>query len=310
MKKNRLGLLGTLALCCCLSAGCAGQSCEDKKTQTLTNLLPMDTLYRQVQDFGYQGTYEEFVALIEKTIYEGVTGIDVTPNNEVAIILKNGEQMVVGKLDRSGMAQMQSAYEQAKGLGYQGSYDKFVTLSEDIMTVGIESVFVDTNNKIVLFLKNGKSMVIGELKSDKVNPAVVENGIQYKLNDMGSGYIVVGVEDVDTSVVRIPSVCQNKPVTAIGEFAFAEMRNLQHVYIGANVEEIKAGAFYNCYNLKQLIVPARVGYISASAFEYSGINAVYFEGNVLPETNAFTEKVKGYTSSQWHYDGRGNPVLN
>ena len=310
MKKKRLGILGTLALCCCLSAGCAGQSCEQQKTNALTSLFPTDTLYRQMQGFGYQGTYDEFVVLMEKLIKEGVEGVDITRNNELAITLQNGEQMIVGKLNFSGMAQMQSAYEQVQALGYKGSYNEFITLSEDIMTAGIECVFIDANGKVVLFLNNGESVIVGELKRDKDNPAVVENGIQYKLNETGNGYTVVGVENLDAKVVNIPSICQGKPVTTIGNSAFAHMKYLEKVYIGGNVEEIKAGAFYGCDSINSLVIPARVEHISATAFDNSGLKVLYMERNVLPETYKFTSQVKVYFSSQWHYGEQGNPVLN
>lgn len=310
MKKRRVGIIMALSLCCCLSAGCAGESCQDKTTGALTSLLPMDSIYEQAQGLGYQGTMEEFTALLETVIQEGIQSVDLTTDNKIALKLQGGKQVVVGEFQLRALSKMKSAYQEAKAFGYQGSYGEFVKLCEDVMADGVEHVLFDQNDKIVLFFNNGESVIIGEVHMARDNPSVVEGGIMYALNDAGNGYVVVGIEDMEATEVHIPAVCQNKPVTAIGASAFADMKKLETVRIGSNVQEIGSGAFYGCQSINYIIVPARVEYISSTAFTNSSLSSLYLERNERPSSYQFTTALSVYLGSQWHYDAHGNPVID
>ena len=57
------------------------------------------------------------------------------------------------------------------------------------------------------------------------------------------------------------------PITAIGDWAFANNKFLKTVDIPATVTTIGTGAFYNCVSLQTVDIPDSVTYLGANAFE-------------------------------------------
>ncbi|MDR0506049.1 MAG: leucine-rich repeat protein [Dysgonamonadaceae bacterium] len=62
---------------------------------------------------------------------------------------------------------------------------------------------------------------------------------------------------------------QTCPVTAIGNYAFSDCRNLTSITLPATVTSIGYRAFYNCYNLSSITIPESVTSIDGDAFEYT-----------------------------------------
>ena len=71
---------------------------------------------------------------------------------------------------------------------------------------------------------------------------------------------------IDTSVLITPVQYEGKQITKIGERAFAEMENLERIYVTSNIIEIEKGAFFGCRNLKYLMLNEELKIIGDQAF--------------------------------------------
>ena len=91
-------------------------------------------------------------------------------------------------------------------------------------------------------------------------------GLEYELID--GTYTVVGLGDYEEGVLTIPSKYMGKPVTAIGESAFANEVEIGHLYIPDSVTTIGKGAFYGCPNLTKVSIGNGVTEILEKAFGY------------------------------------------
>ena len=81
-------------------------------------------------------------------------------------------------------------------------------------------------------------------------------GLDYTLNE--KGYTVTGFGSCQDSELVIPSVYENKPVIAIGAFAFQDCSSLTSVSIPDSVIEIDSGAFFHCTALTNITIPNSV----------------------------------------------------
>lgn len=91
-------------------------------------------------------------------------------------------------------------------------------------------------------------------------------GFAFELNTDG-GYTVVGIGSCTDTELIIPSEYLGKPVTAIGERAFAFCDNLTAVTLGSNIASIEASAFFGCTRLTAFTAEAGLLSIGAHAFE-------------------------------------------
>ena len=99
-----------------------------------------------------------------------------------------------------------------------------------------------------------------------------EDRLSFVITDMG------GCKDVD---IVIPSVHEQKPVTAIDMIAFAQNKSLKSVMIGRNVTTIGEMAFFACSGLVTVVIPESVTLIEEAAFSYctSLANIIVDENN-------------------------------
>mgnify|MGYP003295336352 CR=1 FL=1 len=87
------------------------------------------------------------------------------------------------------------------------------------------------------------------------------------LNPDGESYSIVDFKIVHGyGVITIPSTHNEKPVTGIGDRAFADCTGLVSVTIPESVTSIGAGAFQNCTNLKKVTMPNSIASIGENAF--------------------------------------------
>ena len=122
-------------------------------------------------------------------------------------------------------------------------------------------------------------------------------GLVYRLNTNGDGYVVVGYNGTGVNV-EIPSMYENKPVVAIGAVtlfadepfhgcktlksiiipdsvtligknAFEDCTNLTSVTMSKNVTRIGSAAFANCDGLTTIELPETLERIDLRAFAYS-----------------------------------------
>ncbi len=103
--------------------------------------------------------------------------------------------------------------------------------------------------------------------------AAESGGFQYQLINGGTAVEITGFNSTFTSAA-IPSVIAGKPVTSIGEGAFANCTALTTVTIPNSVIKIGAEAFQNCYSLTALTIPNSVTSIGVAAFYDVGLRTV------------------------------------
>ncbi len=82
-------------------------------------------------------------------------------------------------------------------------------------------------------------------------------GLEYELNADGDSYSVIGRGTNLSAEFIIPDTYLEKPVTAIGEWAFSGCDHLNSIYIPQSVESIQQGAFSGCENLLSIQVATK-----------------------------------------------------
>ncbi|MBR4035010.1 MAG: leucine-rich repeat protein, partial [Clostridia bacterium] len=89
---------------------------------------------------------------------------------------------------------------------------------------------------------------------DEVRPTgdtfYTNEGFALRLNSDSASYSVVGFINAAATSITVPDNYDGKPVTHIGDSAFKDKENLEHVTIGANVVYIGDDVFGGCVNLK------------------------------------------------------------
>ena len=83
-----------------------------------------------------------------------------------------------------------------------------------------------------------------------------------------SGITIMGIKNFNDvgDVLYIPEMLNGKMVTAIGQYAFANLRNVQYVILPSTVASIGKFAFYNCTSLSYIHIPEAVRTIGEYAF--------------------------------------------
>jgi len=94
----------------------------------------------------------------------------------------------------------------------------------------------------------------------------VETGLSYRLINNDMEYEVSGTGSA-SGVVETGEFYKGKPVTRIGERAFANRNTLTGILIGSRVTSISARAFSSCLNLASITIPDNVDQIGAYAFQ-------------------------------------------
>ena len=89
--------------------------------------------------------------------------------------------------------------------------------------------------------------------------ALINNKTEYEVRSMGSA----------SGDIVIPDVYRNKPVTKIGDLAFANKnKDLKSLtVIGNNLKTIGSRAFYNCASMTEVVLPDSVTEIGSYAFQ-------------------------------------------
>ncbi|MCX4313549.1 MAG: leucine-rich repeat protein [Clostridia bacterium] len=93
-----------------------------------------------------------------------------------------------------------------------------------------------------------------------------EIGLAYKLINNRTEYEVSSMGSATGSVV-VPDTYRGKPVTQVGDRAFANRTQLTAISLGGNITRIGDQAFYNCSFLTAANVPENVTYIGEKAFQ-------------------------------------------
>lgn len=111
-----------------------------------------------------------------------------------------------------------------------------------------------------------------------------EYGLMYNLNESKTEYTVTGYNNCYNNVV-IPSTYNGKPVTAIGEHAFAQATKVKTVTLPDSITEIGNQAFSNVYNtnIDKITLSRNLTTIGECAFQDSFAEIVFPESCVIEE---------------------------
>ncbi len=106
-------------------------------------------------------------------------------------------------------------------------------------------------------------------------------GLEYKMTEDGSGYIVVGIGICSDKNIVIPAEYEGKTVTAIDGNAFRGITSIVTVAISDGVTEIGESAFDGCTGLNSITIPNSVTEIGDYAFyECTGLASVTMSNSV------------------------------
>lgn len=140
-------------------------------------------------------------------------------------------------------------------------------------------------------------------------------GIAMKLNENGQEYTLEKYNNAALHVT-VPASHKGKPVTIIGEKAFADCTMLTDVTIPDSVAIIGPGAFSGCTNLKNIRIPNNVLLIADEAFSgctslssaYIGNGVMLIGKNVFFGCANLTSISVDYTNQ--FYRGGGNCIID
>ena len=102
-------------------------------------------------------------------------------------------------------------------------------------------------------------------------PITPSYGISYKLNSLGTYYVVDGMGTCTDRRVVIPSVHNGLPVKGISDYAFEGNYTMEELYIGWGITSLGIRSFANCMNLRSVTIPSSVTQIGDNSF-YGSLN--------------------------------------
>ena len=80
--------------------------------------------------------------------------------------------------------------------------------------------------------------------------------LSFKLSEDKASYMVMGIGDVEESVIRIPDTYEGLPVTAISKGAFDGCKGISEIYIPASISRMGGMVFSNCPKLRTIFCAA------------------------------------------------------
>ena len=106
-----------------------------------------------------------------------------------------------------------------------------------------------------------------------------DGDFKYSVNDDGSVRITKYVGKATN--VRVPKKLDGKNITALGDYAFSEHREMIVISIPDSVTSIGNGAFSYCASLRQIVLPEGITAIGGSAFyECHSLEDICIPGSV------------------------------
>ena len=157
-----------------------------------------------------------------------------------------------------------------------------IYIPKTIKTIG-EDAFQNATSNLIRFIcyegtENEWANIAIQKGNEELNPREFDDVAWFRLYECNlSGDMVYQASDDAATLVRyfgsdskvdIPAELGGKPVTEIGEWAFAYYSSLTEVTIPEGVTSIRAFAFRSCSSLTKAIIPEGVTSIGESAFQY------------------------------------------
>lgn len=259
MKCKLLKVLITAAVTVCMMfslAACGG------KTET-SDLWSVQRAYATAQELGFEGTLEEFVAMLKGA--DGKDGKDGAPGAA-------GKDGANGKDGKDGAT------------GADG--------------IGIKSAVIDVRGHLIITLTDGREIDAGVVGVSET-PQSYSYDLAYQEIKTEAGekaYAVRGLGMEFNCDIVIPAVFNGCPVIAIGEFSLTTSRLLRSVVIPDSVTTIGRSAFYDCDILESVTIGKGVTFIDRSAFaDCPALTSITYSG-----TKAEWEKIE---KNAWWKDG-------
>ncbi len=108
------------------------------------------------------------------------------------------------------------------------------------------------------------------VKNNMTLSAIWENGftdgLDYKLNDEGTGYTVLNFGEAKDHHIAIPEEYRDLPIVGIEDNAFYGCNKIRCVWIPSTVKFIGNNAFGNCTTMEYINIPSAVEEIGEGAF--------------------------------------------
>lgn len=133
--------------------------------------------------------------------------------------------------------------------------------------------------------------------SDSVKWINAGDNTQYEYEETSRGIRIIRFMDFDEPVVTIPNMINGKKILEIGNYAFKGCVGIRKIVISDGIEILGNGAFLNCRELKEAVLPRtlkRIGTMDDTgcpkilgsltkyegAFEYSGLESIEIPAGV------------------------------
>ena len=130
------------------------------------------------------------------------------------------------------------------------------------------------------YFENATSVTIGD-KVTTINNKLFEGASKLASVTMGSGVTSIGenaFRDSGTDVsISEQTITLGPNVTTIGTAAFRGCTHLTSIDLGTKLTEIPEDAFYQCYLLNSITIPASVGAVGAWAFSSTALTSITIE---------------------------------
>ena len=126
------------------------------------------------------------------------------------------------------------------------------------------------------------------------------DGIYYKTNSDSTVYVAGGTNKYSGDIIIPANVCYNGKtysVTSINSHAFYDCKNLKSVVIGNSITSIGSSAFYGCSGLTSIEIPKSVTSIGIEAFTgCSGLISIEIPNSVTYIRERTFKDCSGLTS--------------
>ena len=125
------------------------------------------------------------------------------------------------------------------------------------------------------------------VKTDVI-PAIGSLGLSYAPNSDVTTCTVTGMGTSSDTEIYIPSYIDGLKVTAIGEKAFSDCKDITYIKIPNTVESIGNRAFYGCTGITEITIPEGVTDIGTQIFyKASNLTTVYYNSSYGSQYNSF-----------------------